>query len=520
MAEDFVTREQLNDVLKFSQALYLADIGGAYSPWMSNDILKSLNNNSKVPTFDDIKRALAEYKTSESNLQDYSQFMSHWDMIFQRTVMSYVNVLAFDMMIVPGDSMSREDYASDEYKKDKEKVYNFLENFDWKRSFRDILYQTFLNGVFFVNFRKTKWGTKGVKAAVQILPQDRCMITGAWDKGLLFDFDMNFFLQPGVDIDNYDPSFKKIYNRVFGPEAKYVNYIPSNPLNDRKGTYAYWTQLSPDDGFWAFKFDTSNFNSSPYLSPYLKDAFLNEELMELQRDKDIISAYGILAGEIKTFDSDKSQKANQFVIDPVTLGGFMAKVKKGLENRIKAAAVPLENIKFFQFNDNNTDMYTNQLSTSSGVGSGVSRVIYSSDRMSNAEVEAGITDQYNTMKPMYYQFENFMNFFIGKLRTKYKFKIVFDGCSYKFEREARMDRLTKMADKGLVLGSSAWAAAAGYDPIVFERMLEQGAYSDFKDKFSLMLNVNIGNQGSNESVGRPKKDDNDLSESGEWNRNE
>ena len=39
-------------------------------------------------------------------------------------------------------------------------------------------------------------------------------------------------------------------------------------------------------------------------------------------------------------------------------------------------------------------MYSNQLSATAGVGSGLSRVIYSSDRQSNAEIEAGMTEMY------------------------------------------------------------------------------------------------------------------------------
>ena len=114
------------------------------------------------------------------------------------------------------------------------------------------------------------------------------------------------------------------------------------------------------------------------------------------------------------FDNAKSGTvANQFAIDPATLGGFMAKAKAGLGN-VKLAALPTENNKFYQFSDSNTSMYTDQLSTSAGVGSGVSRIIYSSDRMGNAEIEAGITDQFNTMKAVYPQFQNFLEFYVNK----------------------------------------------------------------------------------------------------------
>lgn len=223
------------------------------------------------------------------------------------------------------------------------------------------------------------------------------------------------------------------------------------------------------------------------------------------------------------FDNAKSGTiANQFAIDPATLGAFMGKVKQGLQNvggsssNAKSVAMPLENIKWFQFEDKNPNMYEQQLSNSAGVGSGISRVIYSSDRMSNAEIEAGIIDQYNTVKQVYSQFNNFLEFFGNQLTKKYKFKMTLDGCSYPFEREKRFERLTKAADKGIVLGSSAWASAMGYTPMEFDRLLDEAKYGDFSSKWQLMLNTNTTAQES--QGGRPRKDDG-LTDSGESSRN-
>ena len=203
----------------------------------------------------------------------------------------------------------------------------------------------------------------------------------------------------------------------------------------------------------------------------------------------------------------------------------MGKVKDGLKNvgstgpSTKAVAMPVENIKWFQFSDSNPNMYEQQLSNSAGVGSGISRVIYSSDRMSNAEIEAGIIDQYNTVKQVYSQFNNFLEFFVNKLTKHYQFAFSFDGCSYPFEREKRFDRLVTAADKGLVLGPSAWASAMGYKPQEFERLLEESKYSDWISKYSqLMLNVNTTKQEN--QGGRPQKSTGDLTDSGEASRNE
>lgn len=523
MPDKLLTQEQVEAVVQFSQGLWAAERYNVYTPWLQNQLLNNLNNNAKVPTYQNVVDALSTYKESANNLQGYMEFMQKFDMIFARTLMSYVNVLSFDLTITCKNAFTQADYQSSEYAEDKKRIYKFLDNFDYKAEFRKMLQEMLRHEVVYTWFRKTKWGNKGMKCALQIMPQNRCMLTGYWEKGMLYDFDMGYFLQPGVDIDGFDPAFKKYYNNMFGDNQNPWHYIPTNPLDSRDGVFALWTQTSPDDGSWVFKFDTSNFNTTPYLAPFLKDAIRNDEIANLQYNKDISSAYGILAGEIRLFDNAKSgTTANQFAIDPKTLGAFMGKVKEGLQGvgttgtTTKAVAMPTENIKWFQFSDSNPTMYENQLANSAGVGSGISRVIYSSDRMSNAEIEAGIIDQYNTVKQVYSQFNNFLEFFGNQLTKKYKFKFSFDGCSYPFEREKRFERLTKAADKGIVLGPSAWASAMGYTPMEFDRLLDEAKYGDFNTKWQLMLNTNTTAQDS--QGGRPREDTGDLTESGESSR--
>lgn len=516
-----LTREQLQDVIQFSEALYLADNMGWFSPWLSNDLMNSLNNNPRIPTLDKIKEALANYKTNAKNLQGYVEFMNNYDMIFKRTLYSYANTLAFDLQLVCTNAFTREDYQSEQYKEDKKRIYNFLDKFNYIQEFRNVVIEVMLRETYFTWFRKTKWGNKGMKCALQVMPQEYCMLTGYWENGLLWDLDYNYFLQPGVDLDGFDPSIKRTYFKMFMPGKEGMNfeYRPTAPLNERTGQYAYWAQTSPKDGAWCFKFSINNFNNTPFLSPFLKDAILNDEIAKLQYNKDMISAYAILAGEMRLFDNAKSgTKSNQFAIDIPTLGGFMAKAKAGLGTLIKLAALPTENTKFYQFTDNTPDMYKDQLSTSAAVGSGVSRVIYSSDRMSNAEVEAGIIDQYNTVRPMYQQFNEFMNFFGNQLTRHYKFKFIFDGCSYPFEREKRFDKVMRLADKGQVLNPSAFAAAAGYQPQDFERMLQESKWSGWSDLWQLPLNNNTQSSSEESKGGRPQLDSDELSESGELNR--
>lgn len=514
MAEK-ISRSDVQDVIDFSSGLMAMD--GFYSPFLSNQLLTNLNNNPRLPSAESVKKALNDYKNSGEDLQGFVEFASSFDMIFKRTLYSYANALSFDLQITCKNAYTESDYQSDEYKKDRQTVDNFLTNFDYKKEFYNVLLNVLKRDTYFTWFRKTKTGNRGkMKFALQIMPQDYCMLTGYFEKGLLWSLNILYYMQPGVDLNGFDPSITKTYLRAL---ETVDSYVPSAPLNDRKGSYAMWVDVSPLDGAWAWKFDTSSFANNPFLSPYVANILRRDEIGELQYNKDLIAASGILAGEIKLFDSAKSgQKANQFSIDPKTLGTFMSLVKKGLQSTIKAVAVPLENIKFFQFEDKNPNSYTNELTTTAGIGTGISRVIYSSDKMSNAELEAALNEVYQTMKPMYAQFNNFLDFYVNQMTSKYKFKFEFVGSNYQFERDARFDKMMKMADKGLVLNSSAWASAVGMNPVTFDRMLAESKYTGWIDKYSqMLLNANTSSYKNNEG-GRERKNARDLTESGEASR--
>ena len=516
MMEEKISRSDIQDVIDFSAGLMAVD--NFYSPFLSNQLLTNLNNNPRLPSAESVKKALNDYKNSGEDLQGFVEFASSFDMIFKRTLYSYANALSFDLQITCKNAYTESDYQSDEYKKDRQTVDNFLTNFDYKKEFYNVLLNVLKRDTYFTWFRKTKTGNRGkMKFALQIMPQDYCMLTGYFEKGLLWSMNQLYWTLPGVDLDSYDPSLKRTYQRAL--ENAELNYKPSAPLNERNGSYALWADVSPLDGAWCFKWATDNFANNPFLSPYVANILRSDEIGELQYNKDLIAASGILAGEIQLYDQARSgQKANQFSIDPKTLGAFMQKVKSGLNGVAKVAAVPLANIKYFQFEDKNPNSYTNELTTTAGIGTGISRVIYSSDKMSNAELEAALNEVYQTMKPMYTQFNNFLDFYVNQMTSKYKFKFEFVGSNYQFERDARFDKMMKMADKGLVLNSSAWASAVGMNPVTFDRMLAESKYTGWIDKYSqMLLNANTSSYKDNEG-GRERKNARDLTESGEASR--
>ena len=122
MPQPYINEEQVQAVIQFAQGLWSGEKYGVYSPWLQNQLLNNLNNNSIVPTYQKIQEALASYKESANNLQGYMEFMQKFDMIFARTLMSYVNVLSFDLTITCKNAFTQADYQSTEYAEDKKRI--------------------------------------------------------------------------------------------------------------------------------------------------------------------------------------------------------------------------------------------------------------------------------------------------------------------------------------------------------------------------------------------------------------
>ena len=205
-----LSKNDLQDIIDFSAGLMAVD--NFYSPFLSNQLLTNLNNNPRLPNAEAVKKALNDYKNSGADLQGFVEFASAFDMIFKRTLYSYANALSFDLQITCKNAYTKGDYESEEYKKDKQTVDNFLTNFDYKKEFYNVLLNVLKRDSYFTWFRKTKSGNRGkMKYALQIMPQDYCMLTGYFEKGLLWSFNVLYFMQPGVDIEGFDPSLKKTY---------------------------------------------------------------------------------------------------------------------------------------------------------------------------------------------------------------------------------------------------------------------------------------------------------------------
>lgn len=403
-------------------------------------------------------------------------------------------------------------------------------NFNYKKEFDRVIAELLKSGKCFSWFR-TNYGTfndeelstsddveikKQNKFSLQIMPQKYCMLEGYWQGGLNYAFNMQYFLKSGVDIKEYDPSLMKRYIDMYS-KCQPKDYSASSQLYNRDGSFAQWTQVSSEEGAWAWLFDDSTFAGTPPFANLMKSVFNNDVVESLQRDKNVLSSIALLMGEMELMDKEKSgQKADQFAISPEKLGQLLGFVKNSLNKSVKQVPMPLKETKYAQFTDNSPLMAQYQYGMSSSLGASASSLIYSNEKMAQFEMQSALMDDYNLMKRLYLQFSDFINYFMNRKTKKYKFTVVFEGSTMPFEREARKKTLMEYTAIGMIPNESYYGNILGIAPHMFSRMREE-ANMTIGDNLTMLMNANTMKNGLDpnaKEVGNQELDSNELSDSG------
>jgi hypothetical protein len=540
LSDEVITRDEVWNVIDFMNALYssapLDKNNYFYDTINEYKTLVDLNNNEQIPDRDSLRQAIATYKNSAETLQDYSEFMETWDAIYKRAIEYKTNLLAFDIDRVPINIVDDDEFESEEYKEDCKRVDKFFNYFKAKQEFRNVVKNMLKTDTYFCWLRDSEktfddtpidLNDNKESFSLQMMPQKYCKLTGRFTSGgangFLWDFNLNYFNGSNVNVLNYDETLAQAYSKL-GQSSKdnskqMQNFIVDNMSNlGRQNTFnaENYIRTKVNAGSWLFKYDTSNFNTVPPLTSLLKSVFDDDIISKLQRDKDIISANAIILGEMKTRDKDNvGNNKNAFTIDPKVVGQLMRLARNGINKNIKQIALPLEETRLYQFADNNSNMYKNQLKTSAGLGASNSSLIYTDEKLSQEEAQLAANADYQEIaNAVYPQFENFLNFFVNKKTKRYKFRFRVSGSTLPFKRKEDIDTHLKLSDKGIQVPLRKWGTLLGYEGSEFETMVKEAKHSDMQNTLFALFNANTNTY----DVGAPQKDSSDLAEGGAVSR--
>lgn len=510
-----MSESEVWNMLKFASTYYDTYVG---NPLLINNRMKDVTLSPIIATSDGIDKALENPKNSEAQLVGYGEFLELTSMLYKRILLYLSGMLSFDLTYTCINTAKESDYKSKAYKEDLSRVIGFLDAFDVKKEFKVAVRQMLRNEAFFSILRN-----EGDRYSLQELPKDYTLITGRWDYGLLFDFDMNWFLQSGVDINMYPKVFLKMYEKAFGKPYNKA-YKPAAPVDSRDGAWVKWVQTSPKDGFWSFKFNPEIATKIPFLAPMFPDVVLQPIIRKLQTSSYIASASKLLVGEVPMLDKSVKGAAvkDSIAITPDMLGKFLALLKSGLSDAVKVGVAPLQNMQGVSF-PLDTPFYQDYLKTTTSSSGVNSRLIYTLDKNNAVESQLSINVDEFLMTYVYPQFSDFLEYNINRITKKYKFKFTFQGTEFFTNRKERFDTQMTLLDRGIVLPQYI-AASLGMLPHIFERHLMEGRASGFVDNLTPIMNAMVAMggkpQSANGKTGRPKSEDNNLSDSAEQTRSD
>jgi hypothetical protein len=493
--EPLLTPEETWNVLEFSRAMSTAYGQNYLNPFQVNERLRDINLNPLQATQDSLDSAMKSPKNSEDNIRAFSEDFEIRSMPYKRLLTYLSNMLSFDITYT--STAEPDDYETPKYKKDLRAVETFLDKFEYKKELRIATREMLRNDAYFACFRDV-----GDKYVLQELPSDYCKITGRWEGGYLFSFNMYWFLMPGTSIDMYPDFFRKKYKEIWVDSNTTGKYNPAlAPEAREKSQWIFWVDVPVDVGV-CFKLTEELATRLPYFTPIFNDLLLQPLIRNLQKNINMAEASKIIIGEIPMLNRDaKAAVKDSVAISPDLLGKFMALVKSAISDAVKMASAPLTNMQGINFTGDN-EMYNSYLRTALASAGINTNLIFSSNIKPNAiETQLSLNVDEQLMTVLYDQFALFMNYWLNKFTRTFKFQLEFEGTDFFLDRTARFENAMTLFDKGIVLPQKI-AAAIGMKPAQLRKHMEESAAWDFVHLLTApsfieqqeMANTNFKNQ--------------------------
>ena len=506
-----LTDSEIWDVLEFSKRLNNM-YPGIFNPDLVNSRLKDINSNPLTGTSEQIAKALKDPKNHEDQLRGYSENFEYTSMSYKRILSYYSTLLSFNYTYTSNASAS--ELKSPAYKKEVKIVEDFLDKFKVKREFPKVMHQLMREDAYFCVLRN-----EGEQYVLQELPIKYCQISGMFEYGYLFDYNMQYFTQAGVDINCYPDVFKEYWNRVM--DNKNNGYSPSKTIDERTGEYVYWCQCSPNDGMWAWKLNPNQVTRVAPFSPLFLDLIDTETVRQLQQNRYVISAYRLLMGKIPRLEGNKNgQIRDSLAISPELAGSFAGLIKQGLPTQVGFGFSPFEQITEHTFATTNddTNIYENQLKTTVSNSGAALQAVFSTDKANLEATRASLYADAQFVEYIYREFDAFMNFYVNQLTKKFKFDFKFEGVKIPFIENDNFDKVMQLAQNGMVLPQKI-SSAIGMEFKDFKRQLMEAKESGFEDLFMILPTAFTQSAKSDKKNGRPESSSSDLTESGADTRN-
>lgn len=506
---------------------------GSYSPIFSEGIAENMYPQSVEYTREKIRTLLKNPEKNSLDIRQAAEFVRNNILQFERVEQYFISLFSFKYYLFP----KRDVNDIPNFDKSKKRVYTFLESLRIREQYPRIMADVVKNGCGFYLFsRKSKDYFDFLR-----IPTNQCRITSVRSTfGVCFEVDAYYF-QDLYDMGQIAPEIYDYYrdiiednmspaelddngNQLRNPDGT-IKRKPASKIKNAKNRI--YIPISPLHGCCIVA-DPYRATKVPLLAALLPDSLDILEYKNIQKQKSILETWCIIP-QIIPYESVEKPKV------PLQLAKqTIATLQKSLPQGVITFSTPLDisdpiSLQNSNTQDNITGKGEQNFFSSVGIAGNVMGV---GEAKNQAVIDFSNLTDFSFVGYIYNQFSTVTNLLIEIYVGEKDWKVSFFGNFYrdKTEQKEAMSNFTTANLPAEYLGANL-----GFEPHDFERMLQMGEKSKLKDMMKPLVSQfqQSGNgDGSNENKssskvavtqttsegGRPEKDAEDLSESGQATR--
>ena len=446
-------------------------------------ITRDLNNYRNAPTFslytkDNITSYLSNPYRYEKQLRRAVIYIYGASPHFRRLIQYFVGLSDLSYIVSPYRIDPRKANAKT-INNNYRKVLNNLSSMSIKTQFPKILTVCLREDVFYGTF----WVTQD-NVTVQQLPSDYCAISSVEGNVPNVTFDFSYFDSRQSMLDYYPPEFKTKYNMYL--KNRLVRWIEEYAIHPFAGL--------------------------------LREIYDIEDYRQLKLTKTALENYAMIA---MTLPMDKS---GDWGIDLDKAKEFWRNLDAVLPEEVGSVLtpMPLEKISFERSNTGDTDTIA-QAEENLFTAAGVSSLLFNNSKASANALLLAIKNDQSITYGIVKSIEDVVNRFIQSSNYGKNFKVTFLDVS-PYNRKEAGDAYLKAAQCGLPT-ISMYAASQGLCQAELDTMsFLEGQVLELHKLFkpiqssSQMSSKALESKGATDEGGAPQKEPDELTESGEQNR--
>lgn len=504
---------------------------GTYSPIYSESVLDHMYPKSVVYTREKIRELLKDAERNNRDIRQAAEYVRNNILQFKRVEHYFISLLSFKYYLLP----KRDVDEISNFDKSKKRVYGFLDSLRIREQFPRITADVIKNGCGFYLFtRKSKDYFDFIR-----IPIDECRITNVRSTfGVCFEVDAYYFedlYQMGqIAPEIYDYYREIIEDKMSPAELDDNGNVLRNPDGTvkrkprsrvEKAKNRIYIPISPLHGCCIVA-DPYRATKLPLLAALLPDSLDILEYKNIQKQKSILETWCIIPQIIPYETVEKPKVPLQLAKQTI------AALQKALPQGVITFSTPLEisdpiSLQNANNKDNITGLGEQNFFSSVGVAGNVMGV---GEAKNQAVIDFSNLTDFSFVGYLYNQFTTIVNLLIDIYIGEKDWKVQFFGNTYrdKIEQKEALNIFTTANMPAEYLGANL-----GFEPHDFDRLLQMGDKSKLKDLMKPILSqfqqgsggVHLGEEGTTKthgsgtsSTGRPQKDIEDLSESGQANR--